>query len=152
MDTTTIRDTIKTWAKSHKRHLIAALVLLVLGFAAGSVLAHDKPAPAPTPAPQPTPPRIDLDPWNGTDKLFHLGAGMMAGALATVHTESRLKGGSIACGAGVLFEVVSPAWGGYRSMRDAAAGCLGAVVGAFIGGLQIAPAPRGARVAWFKEF
>lgn len=55
MTMTAIRESARAWALAHKRHIIAVLVLLALGFAAGSVLAHDGPPPTPTPTPTPLP-------------------------------------------------------------------------------------------------
>lgn len=151
MTTSDIKAKAKAWLQANRRKIITVLVLLALGFAAGSVLATDKPAPPPPP-PAPAPAPVVVDKWNGPDKAFHLAGGVMVGAVATVQTQSRPAGFAISCGAGLAFELLSPAWGGYRSYRDAAVGCIGAAVGALVGGLQLQPAPKGARVAWHRAF
>lgn len=49
MTTTEFRAALKAWVKAHRRKIIAVFALVALGFAAGAVLAHDKPPPAPAP-------------------------------------------------------------------------------------------------------
>lgn len=47
MNTKELRAALKAWAQTHRRQIIYAIVLLVLGFAAGAVLATEKPTPPP---------------------------------------------------------------------------------------------------------
>lgn len=120
MTTSDIKAKAKAWLQANRRKIITVLVLLALGFAAGSVLATDKPAPPPPPAQAPAP--VVVDKWNGPDKAFHLAGGVMMGAVATVQTQSRPAGFAISCGAGLAFELLSPAWGGLSQLSRCGGG------------------------------
>lgn len=83
MTTTEFRAALKAWVKAHRRKIIAVFALVALGFAAGAVLAHDKPPPAPAPeqpvvqAAAPHQSRC-LDKW----KCDHIIASGFAGVIA----------------------------------------------------------------------
>ena len=62
MQTAAFREALKDWARSHRQAIISVIVLLVLGFAAGAVLATDKPKPAPVVVQPPHENRC-LDKW-----------------------------------------------------------------------------------------
>ena len=62
MQTAEFREALKAWAKTHRQAIISVLVLLALGFAAGAVLATDKPKPAPVVVQPPHENRC-LDKW-----------------------------------------------------------------------------------------
>jgi uncharacterized protein YfiM (DUF2279 family) len=91
------------------------------------------------------------DSWTSGDKRAHfLGATVLSGLVAN-YTDSATVGLLSGCALGFGGELIDAAKSGWHSKhvsaKDAAAGCLGGVAGAFAG-VYIAPN----RIVWSKEF
>ena len=85
------------------------------------------------------------------DKFAHFAGSMAISGLVSNYTESATAGVLAGCGVSVAGELVDAArngWhSGHSSAKDFAAGCLGAVAGAFIS-VRIAPN----RIVWSRQF
>jgi len=91
------------------------------------------------------------DSWVSGDKLAHFAGGAVISGLVANYTDSATAGLLSGCGVAAAGELIDAArYGWYSkhaSAKDFAAGCLGAVTGAFIG-VQMAPN----RITWSTRF
>ena len=91
------------------------------------------------------------DSWTGVDKLSHFAGGAAFSGLVAHYTESATAGLLSGCGLAVTGELLDAARYGWHSKhasaRDFAAGCLGAITGAFVA-VQVAPG----RITWSTRF
>ena len=133
MQTAAFREALKDWARSHRQAIISVIVLLVLGFAAGAVLAHDKPKPPPEPQ------LLGMPPDNHGGRTSHIGYSAAIGAIGTALAPEHKWWVLAGCMAiGVAKELHDRAKGqpGYRhglfsrnDLRYDAAGCIAGVGG-----------------------
>jgi hypothetical protein len=95
--------------------------------------------------------RSTRDSWTAFDKVSHFAGGAVISGLAANYTESATAGLLTGCGVSAAGELVDAARYGWHSKhasaKDFAAGCMGAVAGAFIG-VQVAPN----RITWTRRF
>jgi hypothetical protein len=91
------------------------------------------------------------DSWTSGDKFAHFAGGVAVSGLMANSTDSATAGLLTGCGisaAGELFDAARHGWNSkHASAKDFAAGCLGAVTGAFVG-VQLAPN----RITWSARF
>jgi uncharacterized protein YfiM (DUF2279 family) len=91
------------------------------------------------------------DSWTSPDKLSHFAGGAALSSAVAYYTESAGAGLLSGCGlsaAGELIDAARYGWNSkHSSAKDFAAGCLGAVAGAFIS-VRIAPN----RISWSTRF
>ena len=91
------------------------------------------------------------DRWFSGDKFAHFAGAMALSGLVANYTDSATAGVLTGCGVAVAGELIDAARYGWHSKhssaKDFAAGCLGAVMGAFIS-VQIAPN----RIVWSRQF
>jgi len=91
------------------------------------------------------------DSWTSADKLSHFAGGATLSGVVAYYTESATAGLLSGCGvaaAGELMDAARYGWNSkHSSAKDFAAGCLGAVAGAFVS-VQIAPH----RISWSTRF
>lgn len=89
--------------------------------------------------------------WVAGDKLAHFAGSMALSTLVANATDSATAGVLVGCGQAVGGELIDAARHGWRSrhvsVKDFAAGCLGAVTGALVS-VQIAPN----RIVWTRKF
>lgn len=145
MTTTDFRAALKAWAKAHRRKIIAVFALVALGFAAGAVLAHDKPPPAPAPeqpvvqAAEPYQSRC-IDRWKCDHFIASGFAGVLAGRAIDEQSKWRWADRELGCGVacqrwvaclapGVAKEVYDQHRWRTGSWRDMTANTLGCALG-----------------------
>ena len=91
------------------------------------------------------------DSWTGLDKLSHFTGGAALSSVVGYYTGSADAGLLSGCGVAAAGELVDAARNGWHSKhvsaKDFAAGCLGAVTGAFVS-VRVAPG----RISWSKKF
>lgn len=91
------------------------------------------------------------DSWTSGDKFAHFAGGATVSGLVANYTDSAAAGLLSGCGVAAAGELIDAARYGWHSKhasaKDFAAGCLGAVTGAFVS-VQIAPG----RITWSKCF
>jgi len=95
--------------------------------------------------------RAGEDSWTGADKRSHFAGGLLVSGLVANYTDSAtvgLLGGCAVAATGELLDAAHHGWHSkHVSAKDFAAGCLGAVAGAFAS-VQISPN----RIVWSKQF
>lgn len=93
------------------------------------------------------------DSWTGRDKQMHFAAGAAIALPVTLATGSTGYGLAAGCGVGVLKEVADKRRPGHvASSKDAIVTCAGAAVGAYLGGVIVAPADRGIYIGIARSF
>lgn len=93
------------------------------------------------------------DSWTGRDKQMHFAAGAAVALPVTLITRDVSHGIVAGCAVGVAKELADK----YRpshvaSYRDAIVTCAGAAVGAYLGGVIVAPADRGVYIGIARSF
>ena len=93
------------------------------------------------------------DSCTGRDRQMRLAAGAAIALPVTLATGSTGYGLAAGCGVGVAKELADrDAAGHVASYRDAVVTCAGAAVGAYLGGVIVAPADRGVWVGIARSF
>ena len=91
------------------------------------------------------------DSWIGRDKFAHFAGGLIVSGIVSNYTDSATVGLLSGCAVGFGGELIDAASHGWNSKhvsaKDAFAGCLGGVSGAFAS-VQISPN----RIVWTKQF
>lgn len=141
MQTAEFREALKAWAKTHRRKIISAVVLLALGFAAGAALATEKHTPKPPPVVI-EPPHVNrcLDKWKCDHFIASGFLGVAAGRGIDETNRWRWADQTLNCGVtcqrwsaclapGIAKELSDQHRWGTGSWRDMTANALGCALG-----------------------
>lgn len=92
------------------------------------------------------------DEWTGADKSKHFLAGVAVSSIATAVAKDELHGFLAGSAVGVAKEIYDSTGAGQASLKDLAWTVAGAYLGAKLGGVIIAPTPKGLQIGLVRQF